>query len=40
MSIETIKQAASRQIWVSFRKEGIHRYPAAGEIREYFGVEE
>jgi hypothetical protein len=30
MSIETIKQAASRQIWVSFRKEGIHRYPAAG----------
>jgi hypothetical protein len=30
MSIETIKQAANRQIWVSFRKEGIHRYPAAG----------
>ena len=30
MTIETIKQAASRQIWVSFRKEGIHRYPAAG----------
>jgi hypothetical protein len=30
MSIETIKQAAQRQIWVSFRKEGIHRYPAAG----------
>ncbi len=30
MSIETIKQAAGRQIWVSFRKEGIHRYPAAG----------
>ena len=30
MSIETIKQSASRQIWVSFRKEGIHRYPAAG----------
>ena len=29
MSIETIKQAAGRQIWVSFRKEGIHRYPAA-----------
>ena len=27
---ETIKQAAQRQIWVSFRKEGIHRYPAAG----------
>ena len=29
MSIETIKQAAGRQIWVSFRKEGIHCYPAA-----------
>lgn len=29
MSIETIKQAASRQIWCTFRKEGIHRYPAA-----------
>ena len=30
MTIESIKQAAGRQIWVSFRKEGIHRYPAAG----------
>ena len=30
MSVETIKQNAGRQIWVSFRKEGIHRYPAAG----------
>ena len=29
MSIETIKQAAKRQIWVTFRKEGIHKYPAA-----------
>ena len=29
MTIESIKQAAGRQIWVSFRKEGIHRYPAA-----------
>lgn len=29
MSIETIKEAAGRQIWVTFRKEGIHRYPAA-----------
>ena len=26
---ETIKQAAKRQIWVSFQKEGIHCYPAA-----------
>jgi hypothetical protein len=26
---ETIKQAANRKIWISFRKEGIHRYPAA-----------
>ena len=30
MSIESIKESAGRQIWVSFRKEGIHRYPAAG----------
>jgi hypothetical protein len=29
MSIETIKEAAQRQIWVTFRKEGIHCYPAA-----------
>ena len=29
MSIETIKEAAQRQIWVSFQKEGIHCYPAA-----------
>ena len=27
--IERIKQAAGRQIWVTFRKEGIHCYPAA-----------
>ena len=27
--IERIKEAAQRQIWVTFRKEGIHRYPAA-----------
>ena len=27
--IERIKQAAKRQIWVTFQKEGIHRYPAA-----------
>jgi hypothetical protein len=26
---ETIKQAAHRQIWVTFQKEGIHCYPAA-----------
>jgi hypothetical protein len=29
MSIETIKEAAHRQIWVTFQKEGIHCYPAA-----------
>ena len=29
MSTETIKQAAQRQIWVTFQKEGIHCYPAA-----------
>jgi hypothetical protein len=27
--IERIKEAAHRQIWVTFRKEGIHCYPAA-----------
>lgn len=27
--IERIKEAAGRQIWVTFRKEGIHCYPAA-----------
>jgi hypothetical protein len=27
--IERIKAAAERKIWVTFRKEGIHRYPAA-----------
>lgn len=29
MTIETIKEAAQRQIWVTFQKEGIHCYPAA-----------
>ena len=28
-TIERIKEAAQRQIWVTFRKEGIHCYPAA-----------
>lgn len=28
-TIERVKQAAERQIWVTFRKEGIHCYPAA-----------
>ena len=28
-TIERIKSAAQRQIWVTFRKEGIHCYPAA-----------
>ena len=28
-TIEKIKHAAERKIWVTFRKEGIHRYPAA-----------
>ena len=26
---ERIKESAERKIWVTFRKEGIHRYPAA-----------
>ena len=28
-TIETIKEKAHRMIWVTFQKEGIHRYPAA-----------
>ena len=28
-TVERIKDAAKRQIWVTFRKEGIHCYPAA-----------
>jgi hypothetical protein len=27
--IERIKEAAERQIWITFQKEGIHKYPAA-----------
>ena len=27
--IERVKEHADRQIWVTFRKEGIHKYPAA-----------
>jgi len=27
--VERVKAGAQRQIWVTFRKEGIHRYPAA-----------
>jgi hypothetical protein len=29
-TIERIKHAAQRKIWVTFEKEGIHCYPAAG----------
>jgi hypothetical protein len=28
-TVERIKEAAGRQIWTTFRKEGIHCYPAA-----------
>ena len=28
-TIERVKEAAGRQIWVTFRKEGVHCYPAA-----------
>ena len=28
-TIERIKDEANRKIWVTFRKEGIHKYPAA-----------
>ena len=28
-TIERIREAADRKIWVTFQREGIHRYPAA-----------
>jgi hypothetical protein len=28
-TVERIREAAERKIWVTFRKEGIHKYPAA-----------
>ena len=28
-TIETIREHAGRMIWITFQKEGIHRYPAA-----------
>ena len=28
-TIERIMQSAERKIWITFRKEGIHKYPAA-----------
>ncbi len=28
-TVERIKAAADRKIWVTFRREGIHKYPAA-----------
>ena len=28
-TIDRITQAATRQIWITFQKEGIHKYPAA-----------
>ena len=33
-TIERIKQHAERKIWVTFRKEGIHCYPAAATAPE------
>ena len=33
-AIERIKQHAERKIWVTFRKEGIHCYPAAATAPE------
>ncbi len=29
--VERVKESATRQIYVTFQKEGIHRYPAASE---------
>ena len=28
-TVERIREAAERKIWITFRREGIHRYPAA-----------
>ena len=28
-TVERVKQLADRKIWITFRKEGIHKYPAA-----------
>jgi hypothetical protein len=28
-TVERIREAADRKIWVTFRREGIHKYPAA-----------
>ena len=28
-TVERIKESAERKIWITFRKEGIHKYPAA-----------
>jgi len=28
-TVERVKEAASRQIWVTFQREGVHCYPAA-----------
>ena len=33
-TIERVKQHAERKIWVTFRKEGIHCYPAAATAPE------
>lgn len=33
-TVERIKQYAERKIWVTFRKEGIHCYPAAATAPE------
>ena len=33
-TIERIKDAAERKIWITFRKEGIHCYPAAATAPE------
>ena len=33
-TVERIKQNAERKIWVTFRKEGIHCYPAAATAPE------
>jgi hypothetical protein len=30
-TVDQIKQHAERKIWITFRKEGIHKYPAASQ---------
>ena len=32
-TVDRIMQSADRKIWITFRQEGIHKYPAAATDR-------